>query len=484
MSKKILSIKVVFVLALGIFIPFFLSLFVIQSFLISILIALISFLSTSFLLLIFLKPLKDLIKSTKIFAEGNFNQRVDIRTRDEFEEVGKSFNLMADKISQIFHNLELEKDTAISEKSKISEVLSSIVDGIIAIDFNKNIILSNKAAEEITGYTQVELQNQSIDKLIHLFDGSAEILPKTYCQLNCNKSARLVGKNGKQTKINLVTTKAGEMLHSNLSCILILHDLFKEEELERMKLDFVSMVSHELRTPLTSIMGYLSVFIEENKGKLPKKEMDLVDRSLISTQSLLSLVQNILSVNKIEGSQMSVLIEPIDYGSILSKTVEDLKGQANQKNIVLTLANPNEPLPKVLTDPVRISEVITNLLANAINYTNPGGKVEITTELSPNELTTIVSDTGVGIPKEAIPHLFNKFFRVSNQTQQMGKGTGLGLYIAKSIIEKLNGKIWVESELGKGSRFSFTLPIATISFGVVDSTRFTAQEIQSGALNY
>ena len=180
---------------------------------------------------------------------------------------------------------------------------------------------------------------------------------------------------------------------------------------------------------------------------------------------------------------MSVSIEPIDYSLVLQKAIEDLRGQANQKNIVLTLTIP-PTMPKVLADPIRISEVVTNLLVNAINYTNPGGKVMVTTTLSPNEVTTTVSDTGVGIPKEALPHLFNKFFRVSNQTQKMSKGTGLGLYIAKSIVEKLNGKIWVESEQGVGSKFSFTLPIVTLSSGIVDSSRFVSDEIKSGALNY
>jgi len=411
------------------------------------------------------KIIKDLIKSTESLGHGNFNQRVNIRSGDEFEE------------------LEREKEVAIAEKNKMSEVLSSIVDGIIAIDFNKNIILSNLAASEITGFTQAELQGQPIDKLIHLFDDREEIFPKIYCQVNFNKSVKLIGKNSKQTKITLVTAKVGETLHSNLNCILILHDLSKEEELERMKLDFISMVSHELRTPLTSIIGYLSVFTSENKGKLPKEESDLIDRSLISAQQLLILVQNILNVNKIEDSQMSVSIEPIDYSLVLQKAIEDLRGQANQKNIVLTLTIP-PTMPKVLADPIRISEVVTNLLVNAINYTNPGGKVMVTTTLSPNEVTTTVSDTGVGIPKEALPHLFNKFFRVSNQTQKMSKGTGLGLYIAKSIVEKLNGKIWVESEQGVGSKFSFTLPIVTLSSGIVDSSRFVSDEIKSGALNY
>lgn len=482
--RNLLLWKIILFVALGIFIPILISLFLVQNILISLTVGVLAIVILSILVAFFLKPLKDLIKASENLGNGNFNQRVDIRSSDEFERVGKSFNLMADKISQTFQNLEKEKDTAVAEKSKMSEVLSSIIDGIIAIDFNKNIILSNKAAEEITGYTQTELQGKPIDRLIHLFDNQEEIFSKAYCQVNFSKSAKLLGKDGKQTKVNLSTTQVGQSLHSNLNCILILHDLSKEEELERMKLDFVSMASHELKTPLTSIMGYLSVFFDENKGKIPKEEMDLIDRSLISAKQLLSLVQNLLNVNKIESQQLSVMIEPTDYIQIVSKAVEDLKNQASQKNILLNLSLPQTSSLKVLADPIRIAEVVTNLIANAINYTNPGGKVNVTLTSSPNEVTTTVTDTGVGIPKEAVPHLFGKFFRVSNQSQKMSKGTGLGLYISKSIVEKHHGKIWVESELGKGSKFSFTLPISTTSQGIVDSSKFTGEEIQSGALNY
>lgn len=432
---------------------------------------------------LFLNPLKDLISSSEKFAGGNFNQRVDIRSGDEFEAVGNSFNTMFEKFSKSFENLEKEKIMAIAQNSKLEEILSSIVDGIIALDFNKNIILTNKATEQITGYLSSELQNQNIDKFIHLFIDSEEIPSKSYCQENFNKSTTLVGKRGKQTKVNILASGVGDKVQTNLSCILILHDLSREEELERMKLDFVSMASHELRTPLTSIVGYLSVFSTENRGKIPKEESDLIDKALSAAKQLLILVQNLLSVNKIDRIQWSVSAQATDYWPILSKAVEDLKNLSTQKNIILKLNPPHSSLSKVLLDPLKIEEVITNLVANAINYTNPGGKVEVSVAISPNEVTTTVSDTGVGIPKEAIPHLFNKFFRVSNTGQKANKGTGLGLYIAKSIIEKLNGKIWVESEVGKGSKFSFTLPVAQ-TIESIDSNKFIASEIQGGALNY
>lgn len=486
---SLLFLKISFVVTFAVIISLLISLiltvsqFSIFNLLVSIVIGILATTIISIFVFIFLKPLRDLITSIASFSQGNFNHRIDIRSGDEFEQVGKSFNLMADKVSEIFKNLEKERDGAIAERGKLNEVLSSIADGIIALDFNKNIILSNKAAEEITGFTDAELLGHPVDQLVHLFSDQEEIVSKTYCQTSFNQTAKLVGKEGKQTRVNFSTTELNGSVQTNVKCILVLHDMEKEEELEKMRLDFVSMASHELRTPLTSIIGYLSVFINENKGKVEASELGLLEKSLISSTQLLTLVQNLLNVNKIEREQLSVAIQPLDYLPIITKVIEDLRTQAVQKNVVLNF-NPPQPLPKVLADQIRVSEVITNLLANAINYTNAGGRVEVVLNISPNELTTTISDSGIGIPEEAMPHLFNKFFRVSNQTQQASKGTGLGLYISKSIIEKLGGKIWAESEMGRGSRFSFTLPLAERKSAGIINNNFTGQQLQSGALNY
>ncbi len=482
--KNLLFLKITLVTILAVLTPLTLSLFFTGGFLLTLLSGILAILAGSTLIFLFLKPIKNLVQAAQSLGAGNLNQRVDIRSKDEFEEIGQSFNTFADNIKKNFENIEQQKDMAISERSKLEEILSTLVDGIVALDFNKNIILVNKAAEEITGYKTGELINRPISELIHLYSDQEEILPKTYCSAIFNQAVKLIGKDGRENRVNLSTAQISGQIQTNLSCMLLLHDLSKEEDLERMKFDFVSMASHELRTPLTSIIGYLSVFEGENRGKLPKEEMELIGRSLISAKGLLMLVQNLLSVNKIERDEVSVSKEAIDYLPILSKAVEALRNLANQKNILLTLNSPPEALPKVMADPIRVEEVVINLLANAINYTNPGGKVAVILHVSPNEVTTTVSDSGVGIPKEAIPHLFNKFFRVSNQDQKMSKGTGLGLYISKSIVEKLGGKIWVESEAGKGSNFSFTLPVLTISSGLVNTDRAVSSQIQSGALNY
>lgn len=491
--KKGLYLKIALVSALGIFLPQAISVLFIHNVFLSLLLGGLSAILVIFILIITLKPLNKVLEGVEILSLGNLNHQIDIRSGDEFEELADSFNQIAFKLKQLLTNLEQDKDTISAQKNKLDIILSSMKDGIIAVDLSKNVVLVNKAACEMTGYGEAELQGHKIDDVLHFFDGKEEISTKAYCQIDFAnsyssrlfQSLTLVGKGERGVKINLMTSPAQEGVQTNLGCILIMHDLTSESELEQMRLDFVSMASHELKTPLTNIIGYLSVYINESKAQLKKEQSLLLDRCLVSARELLSLVENILSVNKIERDQMGISIQPTDLTELLTKAIEDLQNQAKLKNITLALTPLPASLPKVLADPLRTAEVINNLVSNAINYTQAGGRVSVYTRLTLTEVVTTVEDTGIGIPKEAIAHLFNKFFRVSNPLQKGVKGTGLGLYIAKSIIAKLNGKIWVESEVGKGSKFHFSLPIAKeANLSSLDRDKFIGQAISQGTLSY
>lgn len=481
--KLSLKFKLIILISWSTFIPILFLHFLKLESLLSFLVGALSISVATLILFLILKPLDKFVEAAKALGAGNLHYKLDVRSADELQNVADAFNLMAGSLAFSFQKLEQEKDIISAEKNRIDNVLSSIVDGIIALDFNKNIVFANKAAEEIIGFTIQELNNKPIDQFIHLYLDKDELPTKTYCDPNFSQVVNLVGRDEKQGRVKLTTAKIEGNIQTNLGCLLIFHDLSKEEELERMKLDFVSMASHELKTPLTSIIGYLSVYINESKANIPPDELSFLERSLVAAQQLLTLIQNILSVNKIERDQMSVSPQPVDYQATLTKCVDDLQNQAKLKNITLTLNLPEDPLPKVLADPIRLGEVVTNLVANAINYTNAGGKIDVSTQITPVEVTTVVSDNGLGIPKEAIPHLFSKFFRVSNTNQQASKGTGLGLYIAKSIIIRLGGKIWVESDPGVGSKFYFTLPVAS-QIKTFERDKFMGQAIQQGALNY
>lgn len=231
--------------------------------------------------------------------------------------------------------------------------------------------------------------------------------------------------------------------------------------LDEMKSNFVSIAAHELRTPLTSIKGYLSVYMNDYKDKLDSDQRALLNHIGSATEELLALVENLLNVSRIERGAMNLSLTELDWQELVGNVVEDFQERATQKNIQLKFTPSQAPIPPIKVDKVRVIEVISNLLSNAINYTNPGGVVQVWAESGNGEIVTHVGDSGQGIPKQSIPNLFNKFYRVSNGLTQNANpdGNGLGLYISKAIVDMHKGKIWVESEVGKGSRFSFSLPL-------------------------
>ncbi len=229
-----------------------------------------------------------------------------------------------------------------------------------------------------------------------------------------------------------------------------------------MRFSFVSIAAHELRTPLTSIKGYLSVLLNEYGSKMSPDEMSLVKSIETAANELYSLIENLLSVSRVERGAMSIKTESLDYVALASKTVSEFKTRASQKNIILEFVPPSSQIRKINVDRIRIKEVLNNLLSNAIFYTPANGKVLVYVSLHGNDVITSVADNGLGIPAEILPHLFSEFYRVpkaSSVNDPNPKGTGLGLFICKSIIEMHKGKIWVESQVGKGSVFSYTLPL-------------------------
>jgi len=234
----------------------------------------------------------------------------------------------------------------------------------------------------------------------------------------------------------------------------------EDHSLDEMKSNFVSIAAHELRTPLTSIKGYLSVYMNDYKDKLDSDQRALLNHIGSATEELLALVENLLNVSRIERGAMNLSLTEVNWADLVKGVVDDFAPRATQKNIQLKFV-PSVPLPSIKVDKVRVVEVISNLLSNAINYTNPGGTIQVWVESGQGEVVTHVGDNGQGIPKQAIPNLFNKFYRVSNGLTQNTNpdGNGLGLYISKAIVDMHRGKIWVESEVGKGSRFSFSLPL-------------------------
>jgi PAS domain S-box-containing protein len=341
-------------------------------------------------------------------------------------------------------------------------IFSSLNEAAIVLDAKGNILLFNERAEKLIEITSQNAIGKQIDSILKLYTDQTLIPYSLYGLANDNAKKQnftfsLQLDNGNKTEV-LITVAKNLIGRSNQTLVTLL-DTSKEKQLEEMKVDFVSMAAHELRTPLTAIRGYASLLQMHYATKLDESARELLTRLLVSTTTLTNLIDNLLSVSRIERNDLIVERKPIDLGIIIKDIFNSYRQEAQTRKQQFMLNLPDN-LPLVMADPFRIGQVFINLISNAITYTPEGGKVTISVSVKSDNLEVIVQDTGEGIPKEAMPRLFTKFFRVSGSLEQGSKGTGLGLYITKSIVELHNGKIWAESVMGKGTTFTFTIPVA------------------------
>ncbi|MCA9392465.1 hypothetical protein KC614_04710 [candidate division WWE3 bacterium] len=417
-------------------------------------------------------PMEKLIAWTKSITAGNKSERLSFVTDDEINDMISSSNQMItelnmanEQLKNALADLEKERAQVVTQSNQLSAILTGVSDGVIALDENFNVTLLNDSGAAILQTPEYKLLGKNIDAYITLTDPQKKPLKLSSFisvhQKNTNASEVVYALNADSqnpTYINLDYNKVINTSDGSTTHIITFHDVTRIKRLEEMRLDFVSMAAHELRTPLTSILGYLSVFQKEAGPKFTKTNQMFIDRISTSAAQLRALIENLLNVSKIERQSLEISPAPIDLLKIGRNVVEEFAIPAQDKDVELQLDEPEKDLTHVSGDALRIREVLSNLVANAINYTLPKGAVTIHYEEDDYYVVTHVTDTGVGIPNEALDQLFTKFFRVSSDLNKGSKGTGLGLFISKSIIDLHNGKIWVESKEGKGSTFSFALP--------------------------
>lgn len=356
-----------------------------------------------------------------------------------------------------------------AERNRFRMVLYNVVDGVFALDKQKRVIAFNKSIEDMTGFLESQVLGNNVDEYVKFVDrDSTHVTSDIYSptiKLIEDKSVYraegliLKGKNNKDFHVNIVSSVINEGSGTNVGCIVTVHDVSSQRELETMKLDFVSIAAHELRTPLTAIRGYLSLLISENEAAniLNEDQRAYLERAYLSSNQLFSLVENLLNVARIERGSVVVDSEPVEWAPLVQQIVQSFSSLASERKVKLSFM-PIDTSTKVMVDAIMIGEVLSNLLDNAIRYTHSGGAVLVFLEVTDKTVITHIKDDGQGIPKESISHLFSKFYRVSGVLEQGSKGTGLGLYISKEIVKLHGGDIWVDSELGKGSVFSFSVP--------------------------
>lgn len=329
------------------------------------------------------------------------------------------------------------------EKSKMKVMVEGMSEGAVMFDEQDRIVIMNTVAKEMLG--------ENIDLI-----GPLEEIKKYHSQ------PRIL-------EINL-EKPFPRIIHSEATCIsdetgrsqgivVLLRDVTREREIDEMKSDFVSVVSHELRTPLAAMKGATDNLLDGIAGKLnsPQQECLLITQRNINRLS--RLISDLLDISRIEAGRIQLNKQPVDLVGLIKEVLNIFQETAKENDLKLTTHFDSE-LPKVWADPDKITQVVTNLLGNALKFTPAGGQITIRAASSPDFIQVDVMDTGLGISRQDLEKIFDKFYQViRSDTPGRTKGTGLGLPISKGIIEKHGGKIWVESELGKGSKFSFTLPI-------------------------
>ena len=405
---------------------------------------LISFLSSIFIS----KPIREISLISKEIAQGNFSKKIFITSDDEIGDLAKSFNFMSEQIK-----LRVQEITA--NKSRLEAVLLSMFEGVMVIDFKGAVLLMNQplknflcVKEEFKGKRPLEvirnIEIQEIaDKVLKLKKGVES------CEISI-----LVP----EEKILLVN--AAPILREGKSegAVLVFHDITNLRRLEKIRQDFVANVSHELRTPVSSIKGYAETLLD---GALGDKENAKEFLKIIHSDSdrLAKLINDLLDLSRIESDKLNLALKPCVLDLVVRRVVSGLEIQAKAKLLTININIPKN-ISRIKADENRIAQVLLNLINNAVKYTNDQGKILISATDKGEFIRVDVSDTGIGIPEKDISRLFERFYRVDKARSHELGGTGLGLSIVKHIVSVHHGKVSVQSVLGQGSTFSFTIPKA------------------------
>ena len=389
------------------------------------------------------RQIREVTRASRKIAAGDFTQNIPVHSRDEAGELGKAFNEMTGNIRKLIENIS-------SEQSKLDTVLSNMADGVIATDKEGNISLANRTAGKLFNFQAEDVIAKSIIEATH--DHEIANLAKrclaTGEQLNSQIELAPAGKYLRVIALPI----SGKILSG---CLLLLQDLTEVRNMQTMRQELVGNISHDLRTPLAGI----KIMVETLRdGAIDDKiaAIDFLTRIENEVDKLTQMVSELTELSRIEAGSAELNKEPVNLNELINEAIIRAKPLADKQNVTLTMAF-SETLPTIKVDRDRISKTIINLIHNAVKFNRASGSVTITTSSDDKAITVKVIDTGIGIPKADLPHVFERFYKADKS--RANSGSGLGLAIAKHTIEAHGGIIWARSEAGKGSTFIFTLPL-------------------------
>lgn len=401
------------------------------------------------------EPLRRLTASTVQIAGGDLNARVEVTSRDEVGVLAVEYNRMAERIRQL-RSADLGKLLVAQQTTEAA--IDSLYDPVIVTDGEGRVAKLNVAAEELFG-PQADNNGKHVADIARdgrIASAVAEALESQRPVAGEGLASILpLAVDGTERAFRLRTTPMRENGHRLLGAVTILEDITHLREIDRLKSEFIATASHELRTPLTSVQMGVHLLLEGALGELTEKQLEVLQACRQDCERLDTLMRELLDLSRIEAGENQPQLANVNVREMLFATASEFRAQVEVNGLELTVeAAPD--LPPALIDRLQIERVLNNLVINAVRHTR-SGEIKISAEERENRVAISVHDTGSGIPAEYLPHIFDKFVQVPNAPTG---GAGLGLTISKSIIEAHHGQISVQSEVGRGTTFTFTLPLA------------------------
>jgi len=388
-------------------------------------------------------PIRRLTRISKEMAEGNLNQEVTVPSRDEVGDLSRAFNRMAAKLKEAMALVTAERD-------RMAIVLESMSDAIFVVDGEGRVTMTNKAAGKVLQVPRDAATGRHFIEVVrdHEIDALLQQCLKTRAQ-----QTGVVELRSKRQLLGVIATPFQE----DTGCLLLIQDLTELRKLETVRRDFIANLSHELRTPIASLKA-LGETLHEGAIDQPAVARDFVGKMNVEVDRLAQMVQEMGELSRIESGEAPLQKAAFNMADVAARAAERLKSQADRAGLQMKL-DIAPGLPSVSADEARMEQVLVNLIHNAIKFTPPGGRINISARAEGDKFIVSVSDTGVGIPEDDLPRVFERFYKADKA--RAGGGTGLGLAIAKHVVEAHGGRIWVESVEGRGATFSFSVPLSS-----------------------
>jgi len=402
-------------------------------------------------------PIRELTESIKQIANQNYRERVHFQDHNEFGELAKSFNTMAEKLEEYS---ESKLDKIIKGKKRIETLINNMHDPVIGIDEDKKVLFANEEALKISGLKNENFIGNQIQDIAVNNDLIRDLIKDLIHPdlKKMNENSLKIFADGKESyfekeiiDINIIPT--GEQQSQLIGHVIMLRNITLFKELDLAKTNFIGTVSHEFKTPISSMKMSLQLLENENVGSLNKEQKQLLESITEDTDRLLKITSELLNLAQVESGNMQLNISAINAAEIVRNALEATKTQAEQKNIKIAISIADH-LPEIQADNQKTTWVLINLLSNAIRYSYDNSVVHLSLIKENNNVKFLVKDSGTGISEKYQNKIFERYFRVPGTQKE---GTGLGLAICKEFIEAQGGSIEVESEPGTGSTFWFTL---------------------------